>query len=122
MEIDYSFYLCTESDMCRNYDSLYNKIEDRQNAYQKNIVFIHKKGFIMKLAAKIFIILGMVFGFYTILPLIFGFIALSKLKKAEKKADFSTGWAVVVLLFVNIVAGILLLVMKDEDFVEKKAE
>lgn len=88
----------------------------------KNSYLHNRKGFIMKLAAKIFIILGMVFGFYTILPLIFGFIALNKLKKAEKKADFSTGWAVVVLLFVNIIAGILLLVMKDEDFVEKKAE
>lgn len=28
MEIDYSFYLCTESDMCYNHDSMYKKIEE----------------------------------------------------------------------------------------------
>lgn len=28
MEINYSFYLCTESDMCCNHDSLYKKIEE----------------------------------------------------------------------------------------------
>lgn len=76
----------------------------------------------MKLAAKILIIIGMVCQFYLIFPLILGAIALKKLNKAEKKADFSTGWSVVVLLFVNVIAGILLLVMKDEDFAEKKAE
>ncbi|MBR6778586.1 MAG: thiamine phosphate synthase [Clostridia bacterium] len=28
MEIDYSFYLCTESDMCYNHDSMYKKVEE----------------------------------------------------------------------------------------------
>ena len=65
----------------------------------------------MKTAAKVFIILGMIFGFYTILPLIFGFIALSKMKKGE----MTTGWKICTLIFVNIIAGILLLCMPDEE-------
>ena len=52
----------------------------------------------------------MVAGFWTILPLIFGGIALSKMSKNE----LTTGWKVCVLLFVNIIAGILLLCMNDE--------
>lgn len=64
----------------------------------------------MKTAAKVFIIIGMVAGFWTILPLIFGGIALSKMSKNE----LTTGWKVCVLLFVNIIAGILLLCMNDE--------
>ena len=72
----------------------------------------------MKTAAKVFIILGMICGFYMIFPIILGALALKKLKTATCKADFSTGWAVVVLLLVNIIAGILLLCMKDEHFAE----
>jgi hypothetical protein len=76
----------------------------------------------MKLAAKIFIIIGMVCQFYLIYPIILGAIALKKLNAAQKKEDFSTAWSVVTLLLVNIIAGILLLVMKDADFADKKAE
>ena len=59
----------------------------------------------MQTAIKIFIIIGMIAGAAAILPIIFGAIALSKIKKNE----MTTGWKVVVLLFVNIIAGILLL-------------
>lgn len=72
----------------------------------------------MKTVAKVFIIIGMICGFYMIFPIILGIIALKKLKAAKCKADFSTGWSVVVLLLVNLIAGILLLVMKDADFAE----
>jgi hypothetical protein len=48
--------------------------------------------------------------------LVLGIIALKKLNAAKKKEDFSIGWAIVVLLLVNLIAGIVLLVMKDEDF------
>lgn len=64
----------------------------------------------MKTVAKVFIIIGMIAGFYTILPLVFGFIALNKLKKNE----MTTGWKICTLLFVNIIAGIILLVMPEE--------
>ena len=67
----------------------------------------------MKTAAQVFIIIGMVVGFWMILPLIFGGIALSQMGKGMKP---STGMSVCVLLFCNTIAGILLLVAKDEDF------
>ena len=67
----------------------------------------------MKTAAKVFIIIGMVVGCWTILPLIFGIIALKKMK-TEKP---STGLSVCVLLFCNMIAGILLLCSKPEEYI-----
>lgn len=67
----------------------------------------------MKTAAQVFIILGMVCGFWAILPLIFGGIALSQMSKGQRP---STGMSVCVLLFCNMIGGILLLCAKDEDF------
>ncbi len=67
----------------------------------------------MKTAAKVFIILGMVVGFWMILPLIFGFIALKKMKTQKP----STGICVCVLLFCNLIGGILLLCSKEEDYI-----
>ena len=65
----------------------------------------------MKTAAKVFIWIGIIVGFWSILPLIFGIIALNKMKKNE----LTTGWKVCVLLFVNLIAGILLLCMPNEE-------
>lgn len=67
----------------------------------------------MKTAAQVFIIIGMVCGFWAILPLIFGGIALSQMSKGQRP---STGMSVCVLLFCNMIGGILLLCAKDEDF------
>ena len=67
----------------------------------------------MKTAAQVFIIIGMVCGFWMILPLIFGGIALSQMSKGQRP---STGMSVCVLLFCNMIGGILLLCAKDEDF------
>ncbi|MBQ9080352.1 MAG: hypothetical protein IJY27_04685 [Clostridia bacterium] len=61
----------------------------------------------METAAKVFIIIGMIAGFWYVLPLVFGIIALSKMKKGQ----MTTGWKVCTLLFVNLIAGILLLCM-----------
>lgn len=66
----------------------------------------------MKTAAKVFIIIGMIIGFWSILPLVFGIIALKKMK-TEKP---STGLSVCVLLFCNILAGIFLLCSKPEEY------
>lgn len=68
----------------------------------------------MKTAAKVFIIIGMIVGFWMILPLIFGGIALGKLKKAQTKSEL-TGIAICVLLFVNVLGGIFMLCIKEED-------
>lgn len=63
----------------------------------------------MKTAAQVFIIIGMVCGFWVILPLIFGGIALSQMSKGQRP---STGISVCVLLFCNMIGGILLLAQR----------
>lgn len=69
----------------------------------------------MKTAAKVFIILGMIFGFYLIFPIVIGAITLKKLKTATKKDDVKT-WGIVSLIFCNIIGGILILCLQDSDF------
>ena len=64
----------------------------------------------MKTAAKVFIIIGMIAGCYTVLPLIFGFIVLGKMKNNK----LTTGWKVVTLIFVSLLGGIFLLCDKEE--------
>ena len=66
----------------------------------------------MKNVAKVFIIIGMIVGFWMILPLIFGGIALKKMK-TEKP---SVGLSVCVLLFCNTLAGIFLLCSRPEEY------
>ena len=75
----------------------------------------------MKTAAKVFIILGMICGFYTILPLIFGFIALKKLKNATKK-DELTVTAILTLIFCSVIGGVLMLCLKDQDLASAVVE
>ena len=66
----------------------------------------------MKVAAKIFIIIGMIVGFWMILPIIFGAITLKKLGNGT----LTTGWKVVCLIFVSLLGGIFLLCSKDTDY------
>lgn len=73
----------------------------------------------MKTAAKVFIIIGMIFTFYLIVPVIVGAIALNKMKKATSR-DELTGIGIVTLLFCNILGGIFLLCTKDEDYAENQ--
>ena len=58
----------------------------------------------MKTAIKVLIIIGMVCGFWMILPLIFGFMQLKKINNGEK---LTTTDKVLMLLFVNTLGGIL---------------
>lgn len=96
----------------------------------------------MKTAAKVFIIIGIVFGFlmligsivmlssnipgfgvalliFNIVTLVVGFMSLSKLEDATQKSEL-TGTAICCLLFCNLVAGILMLCLKDEDLKDNK--
>ena len=86
-------------------------------------------GFILCLLASIFLIVGIasdgfeagivLFVIYGILGGLFvglGFKALKLINNAKRADDISIGWKVVILLFVNTIAGILLLCMKDADF------
>ena len=68
----------------------------------------------MKTAAKVFIIIGMIFQCWMILPLIFGGIALHQMKTKKP----STGMCVCVLLFCNLLGGIFLLCSKEEEYVQ----
>lgn len=68
----------------------------------------------MKTAAKVFIILGMICGFWMILPLIFGFITLSKLSSAKSKDELLV-WGILDILFCSLAGGIIILCLKDED-------
>lgn len=63
----------------------------------------------MTIASKVLIILTMIACFWLIFPLVLGIIALKKINTNT----MTTGWAVVVLLFVNTIAGILLLCDKS---------
>ncbi len=63
----------------------------------------------MKKVAKIFIIIGMICGFWCILPLIFGFRTLKRINANT----LTTGDKVLTLIFVNTIGGILLLCDKS---------
>ena len=71
----------------------------------------------MKKLARAFIILGIVLRFWMIVPIVFGVITLRKLDSAKDAREL-LGWGVVTLFFVSQIAGILLLIMNDEDLAE----
>lgn len=71
----------------------------------------------MKTAAKVMIIISMVFGCWLVFPIVFGILALIKLDEVKKKDDLLV-WAILSLFLVNIVAGIIMLCMSDEDLKE----
>ena len=66
----------------------------------------------MKTVAKVFIIISMVVGFWTIIPLVVGCIALKKMK-TEKP---SVGLSVCVLLFCSLIGGIFLLLSDPSEY------
>lgn len=67
----------------------------------------------MKTAAKVFIILGMIFGCIAILPLIIGGIGLSKINSAKDRSEL-VGIGVCVLLFCSLLGGIFMLCIPNE--------
>ena len=75
----------------------------------------------MKTAAKVFNILSMIFGFYLIYPLVLGIIANKKLNECKDIKSIHN-WGIVVLLFVNLIAGIIMLVMKEDDLYDSPEE
>lgn len=68
----------------------------------------------MKTAAKVFIIIGMVIGFWMILPLIFGGLAISKINSATQKEEL-VGFGVCALLFCSMIGGILMLCIPESE-------
>lgn len=66
----------------------------------------------MKIAAKVFIIIGMITGAIGILPIIFGAIALGKMKNEKP----SVGISVCVIIFCSVLGGIFLLCSRPEEY------
>ena len=87
--------------------------------YNDNSTFLYNKDnkeiHVMKTAAKVFIILGMVLQCWMIFPLIIGIIALKKMKKATSKSEL-TVIAILTLLFCNTIGGILMLCLPESEF------
>lgn len=59
----------------------------------------------MQLLAKIFIILGIVLGFWMIVPLVIGLISLGKINKGEDLVL----WGILSIIFVSPLGGIFML-------------
>ena len=71
----------------------------------------------LKTVAKIFMIIGcVVSGFYFLIPLIWTIpMTMKYCNSIKNNQPISTGFKICTLLFVNLVAGILMLCDKDEE-------
>lgn len=61
----------------------------------------------MKTAAKVFIWMGMIFGFYMVYPLVIGIYALKKINHTTSKTDLIS-FGIVTLFFCSFLGGILM--------------
>ena len=73
----------------------------------------------MKTAAKVFLIISLIFKFIFIVPLVINIIALKQLEKETNPKNLLV-ISILVLIFSSIVAGILMLLMKPSDLEENK--
>ena len=71
----------------------------------------------MKTAAKVFIIIGMIFTFYLIFPIMLGVLAIKKIDSATSSSEL-LGWAIATIFLVSTLGGIFMLFIKDEDLKE----
>ncbi len=71
----------------------------------------------MKKAAKVFLIIGMVFSFYLIFPIVLGVIAYKKLDEGASKEDIQL-WGILSMFFVSPIGGLFMLLLKPEDLIE----
>ena len=67
----------------------------------------------MKTAAKVFIIIGMIIGFWMILPIIFGALSLGKINTATQKSEL-VGLGICTLIFCSVLGGIFMLCIPEE--------
>ena len=68
----------------------------------------------MKTAAKVFTIIGMIFGFILIIPLIVGILSLNKIDSAQNK-DELTVLGFLNILFCSFLGGIFMLCISDAE-------
>jgi len=75
----------------------------------------------MKTAAKVFLIFAMITEFILIFPIIVSAIALKKLKTANSVKELQA-IAIVCIVTGQVVAGVLMLCMKDKDLLEGREQ
>ena len=75
----------------------------------------------MKLAAQIFIGIGMVLGCLAIFPLVIGIFAQKKIDEAKSAHELQV-LGIITLLFCSLFGGIFMLLIKDEDLSGEKAQ
>ena len=68
----------------------------------------------MKKAAKVFIILGMIFQFYFIFPIIVGANAIKRLNNA-KTVDELRGYGIASIICVSVLGGIFMLCVRQNE-------
>jgi len=71
----------------------------------------------MKTAAKVFTIIGMIFGFFLIYPIVLGVICLRKLEEAKSREDIFT-WAIINIFLVSFLGGIFMLLIGEDELGE----
>lgn len=69
----------------------------------------------MKKAAKVFLILGIIFTFYLIFPIVIGCITISKINSAKRREEI-IGWGIASLLLVSTLGGIFTLCISQQEF------
>ena len=70
----------------------------------------------MRKAAKVFLVIGMILGFYMIFPIILGSITIRKLNTASSRDELRP-WGIISILFVSVLGGIFVLSVRDDELV-----
>ena len=68
----------------------------------------------MKTLAKVFLIIGMVFSGWYVIPLAIGIISLIQIDKAKSKNDLMI-WGILSIIFVSPLAGIFMLLIDEKE-------
>ena len=69
----------------------------------------------MKSAAKIFTIIGMIVGFWWIVPIVVGWLSLKKLDEAQSKSELTT-MAILNFLLCSWIGGLLMFLVNENEF------
>ena len=69
----------------------------------------------MKKPARVFLVIGIIIGFFTIITPIIGMTALNRLNNPRNTNDKKI-WGILSLIFVSIIGGIFYLLISDNEF------
>lgn len=67
---------------------------------------------------KIFIIIGMILTFYLVFPIVLGIIVIKKINSSNSVNELRS-WSFITLFFISVIAGVLMLNLREEDFIDK---